>query len=207
MRTGVKVWSANSESWKEIKVDCDFSFKWRVCGTMVKGFAYWIVGNGLGSNRKILVASFDMSTEQLRLVPVPEGYSDPYCFYGLIWKDKFALAAFDGTKMYQVWTIENDSVGKESWTKKFTFELDFGFSLYTINAGNGKLLYNRGRQGLVFYDLETTKMKTVEIRKYNYLASGAHYYVESLLSIKGFKRLKENAKKMKRQQSHILFEI
>ncbi|CAA3003430.1 F-box kelch-repeat At3g23880-like [Olea europaea subsp. europaea] len=197
-RTGVKVWSANFESWREIKVDCDFTFKQCVCDTMVKGFAYWIVWNGLGSNSKILVASFDMSTEVLRLVPVPQDYYHPDRLYGLIWKEKFALAAFDRTKICQVWTIENDSVGKESWSKKFTFKLDFGFNFYTIDAGNGKLLYNRESRGLVFYDLETTKMKTVEIRKNNYLASGAHYYVESLLSIKGFKRLRENTKKMKR---------
>ncbi|CAA3016626.1 Hypothetical predicted protein, partial [Olea europaea subsp. europaea] len=165
------------------------------------GFAYGIVREGLGSNGNSLVASFNMNTEVLWLVPVPECYfRNIYAFHGLIWKDNFALAATKGVKIYQVWTIENESVGKESWIKIFTFELDFGLSLYTINAGNGKLLYNRNResQKLNFYDLETTEMKTVETQKYNYLASGAHYYVESLLSIKGFKHIKEYLKKMKR---------
>lgn len=38
---------------------------------------------------------------------------------GLVW--------LEPKKIYEVWTMGNDIVGKEPWNKKFTFELDIEF--------------------------------------------------------------------------------
>lgn len=58
------------------------------------------------------------------------------------WKESFALvgcASVEHRKIYQVWTMENGSVGKEYWSKKFTFELDLDFYSF-MNSVNGKLV-------------------------------------------------------------------
>lgn len=79
----------------------------------------------------------------LKLVPVPDSFVGPQNDFDCInWKETFALIArilSEPRKIYQVWTMENGSVGKEYWSKKFTFELDLDFYSF-MNSVNGKLV-------------------------------------------------------------------
>ncbi|KAL2475039.1 F-box domain-containing protein [Abeliophyllum distichum] len=164
IKTWAKVWSANSDSWREIKVERNFMIRRNVYDVFVKGFAHWPVKDGLKSNIKPLVASFDMSTER--------------------------CVSLEPTKIYQVWTMERDSVGKEPWSKEFTFELDIDFYCFWYNV-NEKLILNRHGE-VILYDVETREKKTIVSR----WVVRAQYHVESLVSIKGFNPLGEDAKKM-----------
>ncbi|KAL2494532.1 F-box/kelch-repeat protein [Forsythia ovata] len=207
-KTWAEVWSANLESWREIKVDRNFIPLRRVCDVTVEGFAHWIVKDGNNTDMNPLVASFDMSTEVLQLVPVPElllrlvpktailvGERRAFC---MNWKETFALAGRVGPepefrKIYQVWTMEN-SARKEPWSKKFTFQLDVEFDRLMCSV-NGKFVLVRGGE-VILYDIETRETMTVGIQKDSWLVLQADYYVESLVSIKGFTPLGEDAKKM-----------
>ncbi|CAA3015956.1 Hypothetical predicted protein, partial [Olea europaea subsp. europaea] len=78
--------------------------------------------------------------------------------------------------------MENDAVGKESWSKKFTFELDI--EPVFISCVNGIFVPKKGTGELILYDVETRESKTIEILRVDARVIGVHYYVESLLSIK-----------------------
>ncbi|KAL2475102.1 F-box domain-containing protein [Abeliophyllum distichum] len=113
----------------EIKADRNFFIQRHICDVIVNGFTHWIVKDGLGSDSKPLIASFDMTTEVLRLVPVPEHLpwlvplpplvperqlllGQHYPLFGMNWKGTFALVGCvsrDPVKIYQVWTMENDT--------------------------------------------------------------------------------------------------
>ncbi|CAI9783760.1 unnamed protein product [Fraxinus pennsylvanica] len=199
--TWVEVWSARPTlpSWRKIKVDRNLYVGRLICDVILEGFTYWIVG----SDSKPLVASFNMRSEVLRVVPVPEpllealplphlirwqktmlGQHSP--FLAMNWKETFALVgsvSLEPRKTYQVWTMENDTVGKESWSKKFTFELDTEFRVF-VGSVNGIIVLIKGIGELILYDVETRESKTIESREVDSLVLGAHYYVESLLSIK-----------------------
>ncbi|KAL2494533.1 putative F-box protein [Forsythia ovata] len=194
IKTWAEVWSANSDSWREIKVERNFFLCRNVYDVFVKGFAHWLVKDGLKSNIKPLVASFDMNTEVLQLVPVPEHLiGKPSALFCMNWKETFALAGCvsrEPTKIYQVWTMESGSVGKEPWSKKFTFELDVDFYCFLYNV-NGKLLLNR-HGDVILYDVETRETKTIVTQ----WMVRVQYHVESLVSIKGFNPLGKDAKKM-----------
>ncbi|CAA2965466.1 F-box kelch-repeat At3g23880-like [Olea europaea subsp. europaea] len=194
----VEVWSSNLESWREIKVDYSFRRGISVCDVIVEGSVHWFVmDSSRGSRGRMLVASFDMRTELLGVIPLPESKHN-YIFSGFNWNEKFALITCDNPqkyrRIYQVWTIESDSVGKESWSKKFTFELNVGsVAQYRsmLNTVNGKVVLDKGGK-LMFYDVETRKMKTVGTHEDEFFPLGAYSYVESLLSIKGFSPLGED---------------
>ncbi|XP_022848599.1 putative F-box protein At1g32420 [Olea europaea var. sylvestris] len=208
-KSWAEVWSANLESWREINVDGNFIPLRRVSDVTLKGFAHWIVRDG--NNMKPLVASFDMSTEILQLVPLPElllqmvpitailvGERGAFC---MNWKETFALAGLvmpEPKKIYQVWTMENDSVRKELWSKKFTFELDVEFYRLLCSVNGKFVLVRRGE--VILYDVETRETKTIGILKFNWLVLQADYYVESLVSVKGFTPIGEDAKKMELQE-------
>lgn len=66
------MWSSNLDSWRKIKVDGNFILNWPVCDVIVNGVAYWVVKDEIKTGNKTLVVSFDMSTEVLQLVSLPE---------------------------------------------------------------------------------------------------------------------------------------
>ncbi|KAL2497094.1 F-box/kelch-repeat protein [Abeliophyllum distichum] len=194
IRTWAEVWSSNLDSWREIKVNRNFILRRVVCDVIVNGFPHWIVYDGIELDSKLLVASFDTRTEVLHVVPVPElllqlvPTTKQCAYFGMNWKGSFCLAgrvSVKPKKIYQVWKMENDSVtGKEAWTKKFTFALDVEFSGFLYNINEKFVLERYGE--LISYDVETREINTVGIEEAKHLVFWSHYYVESLVSIKGF---------------------
>ncbi|KAL2475101.1 F-box domain-containing protein [Abeliophyllum distichum] len=138
-------WDPIANDYKELggrlKLITIFVFSRLICDVIVKGITHWIVKDGLGSDTKPLIASFDMTTEVLQLVPVPEHLLrlvplPPLAperklvlrqhspLFGINWKETFALVGCvsgEPMKIYQVWTIENDTAVKEFWN--FVFEV------------------------------------------------------------------------------------
>ncbi|CAA3024251.1 Hypothetical predicted protein [Olea europaea subsp. europaea] len=141
-----------------------------------------------------------MRAEVLQVVSVPDSLLErQYDFNAMNWKETFALVARvspEPRKIYQVWTMENSSVGKEHWNKKFTLEPDHIF-YRTVNSVNGKFILRRHRT-LILYDVENRDTKTVGRVKFPVL--GAHYYVESLMSIKGFNHFGDDARRRWNEQ-------
>ncbi|XP_022847551.1 F-box protein CPR30-like [Olea europaea var. sylvestris] len=198
--TWVEVWSARPtlQSWREINVYHNFYVQRLICHVILEGFIYWIAV----SDSKPVVVSFIVRSEVLRVVPVPEllleGLPLPhltrwydnrllnrFLIFAMNWKESFALvgcASVEHRKIYQVWTMENDAVGKESWSKKFTFELDI--EPVFISCVNGILVLKKETGELILYDVETRESKKIEILGVDAWVIGVHYYVESLLSIK-----------------------
>lgn len=195
-----EVWTANLDSWKEIKVDRKFCLITNCCDVIVKRFSYFFAQDSPGNDGITLVASFDMRAEVLQVVSVPDSLLErQYDFNAMNWKETFALVARvspEPRKIYQVWTMENSSVGKEHWNKKFTLEPDHIF-YRTVNSVNGKFILRRHRT-LILYDVENRDTKTVGRVKFPVL--GAHYYVESLMSIKGFNHFGDDARRRWNEQ-------
>ncbi|CAI9782112.1 unnamed protein product [Fraxinus pennsylvanica] len=109
-RTWSEVWSANLDSWSEVEIDQNFGLLKNSCDVIVKGFAYWFAEDGFESDRISLIASFDMRTEVLKLVPVPDSLVGPQNDFDCMnWKETFALIeriSSEPRKIYQCkWKI------------------------------------------------------------------------------------------------------
>lgn len=184
----VEVYSANADSWKEIRVPKIFEniyFYPENCVHAQPGVLYLE-----GSDSELL--SFDLHTERFRIHPYfsPERYgivSNVFDFEGSI---GMVFKSFvDGSAVFSLWTV--DSVcGKVFWNKKFELETDWEIDHVYHYSGAGQFVAVNYDVGYICYDYikKKTKKFPLSASLFTHL-NKVIKYTESLVSLKGFEKL------------------
>ncbi|RAL50282.1 unnamed protein product [Cuscuta campestris] len=196
--TRAEVYSLNSDSWKEVKIDFPLHNITRAnCDVALAGFTHWLVKKGNG-NEKSFVASFDLRKEVFRKNSVPEVVAVESEHYSAInFRGRLGLLAYGSqvelSKCLQVWILEEERNGVGVWNKSYTFAMDFLIS-HHWGLANGYIVVQNTPNVPFLYDPERKERKIIGIKQLD----GVLYYVESLVSIKKLRRYrKSGVKKLK----------
>ncbi|KAL6554908.1 hypothetical protein OROGR_006166 [Orobanche gracilis] len=201
--TKVEVWSSSSDSWKEIKVvrkfyhpHCMASITYADATVKGRSVCYWIVvAEGLG----LRIASFDMSTESLRIISMPklpvaynrllEDLEDKNeCVFGINWKEDFALVErySVGSSVGRGFALWTRDAGEKTWSKKLTFSINARFSFVLSSSSDEKILLKAPKK-LMSYDMRTGRAKNIGDARVEGLSVGeANFFLESLVALEGF---------------------
>ncbi|XP_015064817.1 F-box/kelch-repeat protein At3g23880-like [Solanum pennellii] len=197
--TILEIYSTNSESWKEVKSNCRFKMNTCFCNVIVEGLTYWVAEDLNGST---VIASFVWSKEKFFIIPLPKQViTKSQSFEATNYHGSFALLAYSTRRKFKacldVWMVELDfSTMEYEWTKKYTFQTDFGFSMHWGLIGGDIVVENAPRTPFLL-NLTTKQMRPLGINPVLSLFN----YTESLVSIKGFRRV-SNQLKRKRKDSN-----
>ncbi|CAH9141500.1 unnamed protein product [Cuscuta epithymum] len=187
--TRVEVYSLNSDSWKEVKIDFPLNnITTRTsCDVALSGFTYWLVKKGNG-NEKPFVASFDLRREVFRRIAVPNVVTLESEHYSAInFRGRLGLLVygvqFEPNKCLQLWILEGERSGAGIWIKTSTFMMDFLIS-HHWGLPNGHIVVQNTPNVPFLYDPQRKERKVIGIKQLD----GVIYYVESLISIKKLRR-------------------
>ncbi|XP_049370421.1 F-box/kelch-repeat protein At3g23880-like [Solanum verrucosum] len=198
--TILEIYSTNSDSWKEVKSHSRLiKLNTCFCNVIVEGLTYWVAKDLDGST---VLASFVWSIEKFFIIPLPEEViTKSQTFVATNYHGSFALLAYSSPSKFKacvdVWEIELDISAEEcDWKKKDTFHTDFGFSMHWGLTGGDIVVENAPNMPFLF-NVTTKQMWEMGINPILSLSN----YTESLVSIKGFRRVR-NQLKRKRKASN-----
>ncbi|XP_054789767.1 putative F-box protein At3g16820 [Prosopis cineraria] len=199
-------------TWKDVKVTLDGSVRLSSQGVTVNGVMFWFVSNLVGldtyDDDEKRIASFDLATEVLTVIPVPEQRSTSWL---TVYEEKLAMVSHSviGNREHCVidlWVME-EGIGASgerwSWTKKYTSS-PYPRLLYPViiwrneivckvsrprgNTEDGVEVVENDEPTTVLFNLTTKKCKVFAISKFDY-----HHlvidYAESLVPVGGMKSL------------------
>ncbi|XP_058196896.1 F-box protein CPR1 [Rhododendron vialii] len=163
----VKVYSMKSNSWGRIQ---DFPYchpyKWR-CGVFVGSALHWIVRR-MPEDTANLIAAFDLTNEDYKLVPQPEFSDNTFHMYIAELGGCLCILCNYDPARFEVWVMKDYGV-KESWIKLFSIaqpeeirSLDFVVPVAYSKSGCEVLLVQEHYK-LVSYDLEHKTIKKINI--------------------------------------------
>ncbi|THG03641.1 hypothetical protein TEA_014491 [Camellia sinensis var. sinensis] len=186
----VRVYSLKSNSWRRIQ---DFPYYlWHSFqhGVFVGGALHWVVSRNYESDSvNFLVAAFDLTNEEYRLVPQPE-FSDEG-FYICVGELDGCLCIFCNYDQvrFDVWVMKDYGV-KESWSKLFSIAKPQGIRLFdsvtpvAYSKSGGEVLLVQDNDNLIWFDLEHKTVKNINIHGLPKLFV-TNMCVESLVPLKG----------------------
>ncbi|KAH7836497.1 hypothetical protein Vadar_002088 [Vaccinium darrowii] len=165
----VKVYSMKSNSWRRIQ-DFPYYVQYRQCGGVLVGSAlHWVVCRNLSETPNV-VAAFDLTNEDYRLVLPPEFVDNTFHMNitelgGCL----CILCTYDQVRV-DAWVMKDYGV-KESWNKLFSiaqpeviWSFRFMIPLAYSKSGCEVLLQVQDTQKLVWYDLKHKTIKKIKTR-------------------------------------------
>jgi F-box interacting protein len=177
----VKVYSMKSHSWRRIQ-DFPYYLRYkRSYGELVGSALHWVVSRKPESDVANLIAAFDLTSEEYRLVPQPEfSEKDFHMNIGELEGCLSILCNYIQVRV-DVWVMKDYGV-KESWTKLFSVaqpevirSFEFVIPLAYSKCGS-KVLLVQDNKKLVWYDVAHKKVKKIK-------ACGIPDYFESFLCV------------------------
>ncbi|CAL5344395.1 unnamed protein product [Camellia sinensis] len=201
----VRVYSLKSNSWRRIQ---DFPYYlWHSFqhGVFVGGALHWVVSrNYVSDSVNFLVAAFDLTNEEYRLVPQPE-FSDED-FYICVGELDGCLCIFCNYDQvrFDVWVMKDYGV-KESWSKLFSIAKPQGIRLFdsvtpvAYSKSGGEVLLVQDNDNLIWFDLEHKTVKNINIHGLPKLFV-TNMCVESLVPLKGEGETREEAERTREQE-------
>ncbi|KAH7836720.1 hypothetical protein Vadar_004760 [Vaccinium darrowii] len=185
----VKVYSMKSHSWRRIQ-DFPYYLRYkRSYGELVGSALHWVVSRKPESDVANLIAAFDLTSEEYRLVPQPEfSEKDFHMNIGELEGCLSILCNYIQVRV-DVWVMKDYGV-KESWTKLFSVaqpevirSFEFVIPLAYSKCGS-KVLLVQDNKKLVWYDVAHKKVKKIKARGIpDYFES--FLFVESLVPLRG----------------------
>ncbi|PIN15520.1 hypothetical protein CDL12_11834 [Handroanthus impetiginosus] len=197
MGVGVEVYSANSDSWKTIKVDFQFRVLWTNSDVIVNGNPYWVakVDENESSKNQLgeVLVWFDVTKLVFKIVPLSsldlkEGAQVPL----VDWKGSLGAILsnknMERVESIDVWVFDD---GQKIWTKNHTFgPIEMNVDRFVQCSKNGKKIVGQFRDGKLFvFDPETGLVKKIvidEAQSYSFWVCG---YSESLAYVKGMQQV------------------
>ncbi|KAH0699600.1 hypothetical protein KY284_013815 [Solanum tuberosum] len=199
--TIVEIYSTNSDSWKEVKSNSRLKMNTCFCNVIVEGLTYWVAKDLDGST---VLAPFVWSIEKFFIIPIPkEVITKSQSFKATNYHGSFALLAYSSRRKFKarldVWVVELDISAEEfKWKKKFTFHMDFGFSMHWGLTGGDIVVENAPHMPYLF-NLTTKQMWAMGINPILSLFN----YTESLVSINGFKHVRNQLKRRRKASNPV----
>ncbi|XP_027103259.1 F-box protein CPR1-like [Coffea arabica] len=116
----VKVYGLKVESWKRVP-DFSYYFHKHVSGKLVDRALYWVV-KASESNSNKLIATFDLGTEEFRLLPQPEYFDRHFDMRLGILKGCLSLICEYYESHFDIWVMAEYGVQK-SWTNLVSIKI------------------------------------------------------------------------------------
>ncbi|KAK4711003.1 hypothetical protein R3W88_005516 [Solanum pinnatisectum] len=198
--TLLEVYSTKLESWTVWNFDVHLKMSTCRCDVIVEGFTYWVAKDLDGST---VLVSCDLSSDDLILIPVWESLiTESQSFEATNYLGSLALLVYSSPSEFkaclEVWMFEDVSAEAFRWQKKFTFRMDFEFSRHWGLTGGDIVVKNAPNMPFLF-NLTTKQMRVIGINPILSLFN----YTESLVSIEGFKRIRNQQKVRRRRNASI----
>ncbi|KAI8028108.1 F-box/kelch-repeat protein [Camellia lanceoleosa] len=195
LQTRVEVYSGISDCWREIQVmDLRFYSHKLSCEVIVNGAPYWLLPNP--SNHCICFTWFDVQNEAFVMLP---GLDFSRLYIGtsvhwklMDWKDNAAVVVCcPGNPFFDVWMIEDHCGGESNWCKKFVIGPVFGVERFCVLqcTKNGEIIVADAWERIFLYNPRNGETKDIPIHGVQF---EAFHYVESLVSIEGFRQQELN---------------
>lgn len=203
-----------SDSWNIVQRNFNYSF----CVLCEEVSQYYTAGKGfhgvffkkalhwLGSivtekNSSDVIVTFNMSTETMVDMPLPENGMPPIDFQGEmysnlgVWGDCICIACIWGPVKIDVWVMHEYGV-KKSWNKKYTTTttqvhgpcIPYWQLLWCFD--NGQILVENCRRHLLLYHPANESVRSVVVRDIT-MKNNRESYVESIVSLNSGTYLKK----------------
>ncbi|THG06264.1 F-box/kelch-repeat protein At3g06240-like [Camellia sinensis] len=194
-QTRVEVYSSISDCWREIQVmDLRFHIHKLSCEVIVNGAPYWLLSTA--SNHCLCFTWFDVQNEAFVMLPALDFsgfYNGTSVDWKLMdWKDNAAVVVCcPGNPCVDVWMLEDRCGGESNWCRKFVIGPVMGVERFWLLqcTKNGEIIAEDARGRIFLYSPQSGETKDIPI---NGVQFRAFHYVESLVSIKGFKQQELN---------------
>ncbi|THG19452.1 F-box/kelch-repeat protein At3g06240-like [Camellia sinensis] len=191
----VEVYSAISDCWREIQVmDLRFYIHKLSCEMIVNGAPYWLLSTP--SNHCLCFTWFDVQNEAFVMLP---GFDFSGFYIGTLvhwklmdWKDNAAVVVCcPGNPFFDVWMIEDRCGGESNWCKKFVIGPVLGVEQFWVLqcTKNGEIIVTEAGGRIFLYNPRNGETKNIPIHGVQF---EAFHYVESLVSIEGFRQQELN---------------
>lgn len=184
-----KIHTLGSDSWRTIYEDIP-QIEMAAFEPFLNGNLHWITKSREPSQ---LIAAFDLEKEIFRYVPLPDHFTRQYVTevtwinIGVLRNSLCACYIYKDSE-FEVWIMREYGV-KESWTKEFTFELEFYCNLRVEDLhrpikflSNGDLLFLSSSHCLVTFS--PIKRTFRELKHMGFRRSDINAHALSLLSLK-----------------------
>ncbi|KAL7213691.1 hypothetical protein ACSBR2_016256 [Camellia fascicularis] len=172
--------------------------------TSYQNIIYGFGRNYESDSVNFLVAAFDVTNEEYRLVPQQE-FSDED-FYICVGELDGCLCIFCNYDQvrFDVWVMKDYGM-KESWTKLFSIAKPQGIRLFdsvtpvAYSKSGGEVLLVQDNDNLIWFDLEHKTVKNINIHGLPKLFV-TNMCVESLVPLKGEGETREEAERTREQE-------
>ncbi|CDP17261.1 unnamed protein product [Coffea canephora] len=161
----VKIYSLRSNSWKRIQ-DFPYYLRYRrVYGMLANGVLHWLVTRNPKSYTAVLIAAFDLATEEYRLVPQPIESDKNFHMNVEVLGGCLCVLCNYYLDHVDIWVMKDYGV-KESWTKLISIrQCDVSSAHFEVvrpiaySKCGKRVLLEQDCKLLAWYDLEkkTTK--------------------------------------------------
>lgn len=192
MGVRVEVYSANSDSWKTIKVGFQFRVLWTKNDAIVNGNPYWVArvdeNESAKSHLGEVLVWFDVSKMVFNIVPLStlnleEGAQVPL----VDWKGALAALVYkknkDRVESVDVWVFDD---GEQIWRQDYSLgPIETKVDRLLRCSKNGKILGECPDGKLFLFDPETGCVKEIVIDEAQPHCFEIYGYTESLAYIKG----------------------
>ncbi|CAL5381571.1 unnamed protein product [Camellia sinensis] len=164
------------------------------CEVIVNGAPYWLLSTA--SNHCLCFTWFDVQNEAFVMLPGLDFsgfYNGTSVDWKLMdWKDYAAvIVCCRGNPCVDVWMLEDRCGGESNWCRKFVIGPVIGVERFWLLqcTKNGEIIAEDAWGRIFLYSPQSGETKYIPI---NGVQLKAFHYVESLVSIKGFKQQKLN---------------
>ncbi|CAL5381161.1 unnamed protein product [Camellia sinensis] len=193
--TRVEVYSSISDCWREIQVmDLRFYIHKLSCEVIVNGAPYWLLSTA--SNHYLCFTWFDVQNDAFVMLPglhFSGSYNETSVDCKLMdWKDNVDVAVCSPVNpCVDVWMLEDCCGGESNWCKKFVIGPVLGVERFELLqcTKNGEIIAEDARERILLHNPRNGETKYIPISGVQF---EAFHYVESLVSIKGFKQQELN---------------
>lgn len=198
LRASAQVYSANLESWKNIRLSFQFSVTPTRSNVIVKGKPYWTVFiyDPVEMFREVMLW-YDVESEVFRHVPVPDYNMD--CAKGgrfVEWKDSLAILVYSPTRERDDFVdvvVYDESKG--CWeTKSCHGPVGLKMERHMQCSKDGVILAETPEGTLFLYDPVTNAIKEFRIAEAMKTSYEAFSYTESLVFLTGMEKVEEQDK-------------
>ncbi|KAM7490829.1 hypothetical protein LguiA_033750 [Lonicera macranthoides] len=163
-----EIFNLSSNSWRKLdaslpRVQFEFCFE-----LLFNGVFHWYAQNYCDNSAYESILSFHMSTEVFKEIHFPGTcYRNKRSRLAVLNNESFALILFEdynqAPKNFEIWVMKEYGV-KESWTKQFTVGPLLGIHSPLSFGKHNELLLQRDNGQLVSCDLDTNKIRDIEVR-------------------------------------------
>lgn len=164
----IEVFSSKTDAWREVG-----DFPYYLCyrrnfNTFTKGALHWLVSRKPEKKVDFLIAAFDLTNDELRLVPQPEFSNEHFHVNLAILGGCLSMVCHYPKKNVDIWVMKSYGV-KDSWTKlisttdvKLIRELDFLRPVLYSKSGD-EVLFEKNFESLYWYHLENKTVKRFKV--------------------------------------------